>query len=585
MSVAKVLKLAEHRDRRQYRLAMTRAMVHGDAPRRALLEHLAEVADLTGSDRVAVVWIDEYGAGFVHPHLILDLLSDRPRRFFSSDPLQRAWDLGVPGALDDVMGSHHDRVATFAVALGSDGARGWFLVADSVTRRVHVDAERRDRLMFLAGESSAVVLHRDLDAPEDATAKFAGWRLLKDLEGYESNSRRSRVVGRRFEVGRLVIALVEDDLVTPDERRFELAERARESVHRDGDADESEVVLLGDLLNAYEVGDLAGLATLSLEAGHAAERDDHAHGALEMYRCAFKMASALGEPETAIEAARSSGRVLRRRGQWAEADHWYGLALKIAERAELWDLIARTRAGLAVIHKDRGDLTAARRGFEVALEAAGSAKDADTTASIYQDLMNLEFIAGDLPVAARHGWRAVNTSGTDEGRSKCLVAFAWILKELGDIDAAEDAYAVAKETAEDFYYRLYAYDGYAHMAALRGDAAAFDRRAAECDGLGWNDGPATAKAEILYFRGVSHALLGRREEARSWLEKAVAFAEHHAFEVVLENARGALAELPGAGFESRIAQSSPPPVRRSAPHEVRDGLRAMRDEVVGALSA
>lgn len=578
MSVAKVLTLAEHRDRRQYRLALARAMLHGDRGRGTLLEHLAEVADLTGSDRVAVVWIDEYGAGFVHPHVVLDLLSDRPRRFFSPDPLQRAWDLGVPGALDDVTGSNRDRLATFAVALGSDGARGWFLVADSLTRRVRVDEERRDRLMFLAGEASAIVLHRDLDTAEESGGAFAGWRLLKDLEGYESNERRSGMVGRRFEVGRLVAGLVEDDLVLPDERRYELASRARESIHGDAEVDAAESSLLGDLLQAYEVGDVPGLATQCLEAGHAAERDDHAHGALEMYRCAFEMAFALGEPATAIEAARSSGRVLRRRGQWAEADHWYGVALGIAERAELWDLIARTRAGLAVIQKDRGDISAAREGFEGALQAASSAKDADTTASIYQDMMNLEYVAGDLPVAARHGWRAVNTSATDEGRAQCLVGFAWILKELGDFDAAEDAYAVARETSEDFYYRLYAYDGYAHMAALRGDGAAFDVRAAECDELGWDDGPATAKAEILYFRGVSHALLGRCQEARSWLQRAVAFAEEHAFEVVLENSRAALAELSADGLKCS-------PIPKPAPPEVRDGLRAMRDEVLGVLSA
>lgn len=578
MSVAKVLKLAEHRDRRHYRLALARAMLVGDRSRRALFEHLAEVADLTGSDRVAVVWIDEYGAGFVHPHLVLDLLSDRPRRFFSPDPLQRAWDLGVPGALDDVAGPNRDRLATFAVALGSDGARGWFLVADSVTRRVRVDDERRDRLMFLAGESSAVVLHRDLDVADESVGTFAGWRFLKDLEGYESNARRSGVVGRRFEAGRLVVGLLEDDLVLPDERRQELAERARESIHGDNDLDHEESALLGDLLYAYEVGELPGLAAICLEAGQAAERDDHAHGALELYRCAFEMASALGEPATAIEAARSKGRVLRRRGQWAEADHCYNVALGIAERAELWDLIARTRAGLAVIQKDRGDIPAAREGLEKALEAAGAAKDADTTASIYQDLMNLEYVAGDLPVAARHGWRAVNTSATDEGRAKCLIGFAWILKELGDLDAAEDAYAVARETSDDFYYRLYAYDGYAHMAALRGDAASFDARAAECDALCWNDGPASAKAEILYFRGVSNALLGRKAEALQWLRRAEAFAAAHAFEVVLENTKGALTELSSDRLSIR-------PEARPAPADVRVGLRAMRDEVLGVLSA
>lgn len=577
MSVAKVLKLAEHRDRRHYRLALAEAMHEGDRSRQALLGHLAEVADLTGSDRVAIVWVDEYGPGFVHPHLVLDLLSDRPRRFFSADPLQRAWDHGVPGALDEVVRSHGERQATFAVALGSDGARGWFLVADSVTRTVRIDAQVRDRLMFLAGESSAVVLHRDLETP-GASPPFAGWRFLKDLEGHETDEVRSGVVGRRFEAGRLVVGLLEDDLFMSDERREELADRARSAMEDDGDVDAQEASLLTDLLDAYESGELSVLSTVCLEAGQAAERSDHVWGGLEFYRCAYEMAAALGDPATAIEAARSSGRTLRRRGQWAEADHWYTVALRIAERAELWDLIARTRAGLAVIHKDRGDIPAARDGFERALEAAGSAQDADTTASIYHDLMNLEYVAGELPVAARHGWRAVNTYATDGGRSRCLVSFATILTKLGDLDAAEDAYAVARETSDDFYYRLYAHDGFAHMAALRGDAEAFDRRAAECDELDWENGPTTVKAEILYFRGVSNAMLGRRESARSWLQRAVDLADEHSLEMVLSDARKALEELAG----QRPVQATP---RSEAPSEVREGLRALRAEVVGELSA
>lgn len=578
MSVAKVLKLAEHRDRRRYRVALTRAMFGRDRARKTLIGHLAEVADLTISDRVAAVWIDEYGPGVVHPYIVLDLLSDRPRRLFSIEPLQKAWDFGIPGVLDELGAATDERAATFSVALGSDGARGWFLVADSVTRQLHVDDDRRDRLMFLAGEISSVVLHADLDRTDEEEGSFVGWAFLKDLEGHESDDARSAIVGRRFEVGRLMAGLVEEDLCVPTERRGELAERAWESVSSDADVEADELSLLGDMLEAYEDGELSRIGTVTLEAGQAAERIDHVAGALELYRCAYEIAAALGDAETGIEAARSSGRVLRRRGEWKKADGWYRTALDVAQRAQIWDLIARTLAGLAVIRRDLGDFSDARDGLEEALQAASKSNDADTTASIYVDLMVLEHQAGELPLAARHGWRAVNTYESDEGRSHCLVTFAWILKELGDLEAAEDAYAVACETANDFYYSIHAHDAFAHMAALRGDAEAFDNRAAECDALGWDDGPATAKAQILYFRGLSHRLLGRTDEARSWLERAVDYARAHSLEVVLDDARAALRELSGAPFEVKRQATSAPP-------EIRAGLRAMRDEVVGPLSA
>lgn len=578
MSVANVLKLAEHRDRRLHRLSLARTMVRPDRTRTALVDHLSEVADLTGSDRVAVVWIDEYGPGLVHPHVVLDLLSDRPRRYFSAEPLQKAWDFGIPGAHDETVDGGTDRSATFAVALGSDGARGWFVVADSVTRRLRLDEGRRERVMFLAGETSAIVLHRDLDAAgdEEGGAVFAGWRFLKDLEGHESDEARGEIVGRRFEVGRLTRGLVDEDLAMAEPRRAELAGRARDSLAAEPPEDEAERELLEALLDAYEAADLPALATAALALGESAERLDHVHGALELHRCAYDVASALSAPKLAVEAARAKGRIYRRRGAWEKADRWYGVALAIAEGAGLWELIARTRAGLAVIDRERGDMDAARDGLHHALEAAEAAKDADTTASIYQDLMVVEHMAGDLPIATRHGWRAVNTYASESGRTRCLVSFGTILKELGDWDAAEDAYTVVCRTSDELYYRMYASDALAHMAALRGDADAFDRRAAECDALGWEDGPSTAKAEIMLYRGISHALLGRRERARSWLERTIAFAGEHGFERVLGRAEEELAAVDD-GREARE-----PLTPKTAPPEVREGLRAMRSEIAGA---
>lgn len=72
---------------------------------------------------------------------------------------------------------------------------------------------------------------------------------------------------------------------------------------------------------------------------------------------------------------------------------------------------------------------------------------------------------------------------------------------------------------------MYAWDALAYLAALRGDEAAFEDRAARCDALGWESGQRAAAAEILYYRGLSYRALGRLDEADEWLTRAIDFAE------------------------------------------------------------
>ena len=101
MSVAKVLRLDDYRDRRLHRLKLASALYSVDASRLEIFRHLVEVAELSAADRVATVWVDEYGPGLVHPYVVLDLLSDRPRGSFQVEPLHKAWEMGIPGAHDD----------------------------------------------------------------------------------------------------------------------------------------------------------------------------------------------------------------------------------------------------------------------------------------------------------------------------------------------------------------------------------------------------------------------------------------------------------------------------------------------------
>ena len=208
---------------------------------------------------------------------------------------------------------------------------------------------------------------------------------------------------------------------------------------------------------------------------------------------------------------------------------------------------------------------------------AENSGDRDTIATSHAGRLGLNKVAGDLPAALAHGWRAVEVSESDLARTRCLATLAGALGEYGDREAADDAWAIVARTSDEQYYRFYAHDALAYLAALRGDGDAFDAQARLCDELDWENGLRSAKAEILYYRGLGCRALGRAEMAQSWLERAIAFAEEHSFNQVLFHAEGALETLTTHTEESDVAIPA-------APAEVRNGVRAMREGLVLALA-
>lgn len=581
MSAAKVLQLDDYRDRRLHRLNLMDALYSVDASRLEIFRHLVEVAELSGADRVATVWVDEYGPGLVHPYVVLDLLSDRPRSSFPAEPLHKAWEIGIPGAHDDGMQAGSTGPSTFAVALGSDGARAWFLVAEAASPRPSLHQDKRDRLMFLAGECSAVALHRDLDTKQDGEvdgsddARFAGWPILKDLEGREDDEAVGRQIAQRFVVARLIRMLLDEDLTVPRERVTEQVRSARAELAHGHGLDGREYRLWVRVLDSYEAHDLDLLGRTLITLGEMAEARDHLHGSLELYLCAYQITAAIAAPEAAGEAARYRARVLRRRALWDDAHSWYDAAHAIASAARLDLLAANALAGIALIKKDRGNLPAAREFYAKALAMAQKSGDRDTIATVHAGLLGLNRVAGDLPAALAHGWLAVEVSESDVAKTRCLATLAGALGEYGDREAAEDAWAIVARTSDEQYYRIYAHDALAHLAALRGDGDAFDAQVKLCDELDWESGPRSAKAEILYFRGLGCRALGRLDIAQAWLERAVAFAEQYSFNQILFDAEGALETLASPVDE----RNTPAP---AAPPAVRDGVRAMREGLVRA---
>jgi hypothetical protein len=583
-----VLKLDDYRGRRDLRLRLATSLHRADPGRAELVEHLARLAFLVNADRVATVWVDEYGPGLVHPHVVLDLLNDRPRRTFSIEPLRRAWDNGVPGVQESGGWSKADGSPwTLAVALGSDGSRSWFLVADAVAPRPALGSRLRDLVMFVAGECSAVVLHRDLDAALARTGtdnrqsrpRFAGWPILQDIEGREGDERVGQRVAIRFIVARLPRLLVEDDLAIPLERLRQQAQRARDEVEAklvgiDADA---ETHLWSEVLDAFQAGDLEALGTALLELGGTVEGHLHLHGATELYALAYEMFAACGMVTAAVEAARFAGRAQRRLARWDEAHRWYGVARDIAETASLEHKVAVVLDGVANIHRDRGNHPAARETLHLAETYATRSGDRRAIASVHHGLLALEHVAGNLEEALAHGWKAAVTYSDSRDQVEVLASLAGALIDAGELQAAEDAWSIVAHLADTEYYRIFSAEALAYVAALQGRRADWARRAAASDARNWDSGSEVAKAEVLLMRAQSHAALGSISEARRWAESCVSFAEANGFSRTVFDAEQVLRELdrPQKTTEAPV-EPAPPRIR-----EVRDGLHDMRLELAG----
>ena len=599
MSQFEIVYLDSYRGRRDTRFRRTLALHGHDANRSKILQHLWEALSLAGADRGAVVWLDEYGPGSAHPHALLDLAADRPRRFFSPIPLRAAWDSGVPGLFDlpqaeGRWGRLGEGIAsTSVIALGSDGPRSWFLVIDSLTPRVALNRRTAGDLMFLAGEIASVVLHRDLAGTRSSresgdstgvdsqgeTNSFPGWPVLRDLEGRRRDDEVSRAIGNRFLVARLVQGLAEDDLVTDPESISHQVKSVREELGS-YDRSDPEACVWSRVLQAVAAFDHSELVAAVLEWGKIVEGRGHLNGALEILAVAYELARATGSADAAADAARFQGKVYRTQANWAQAVSWYEVAGKIAEGTGDPRKLAMVLDGLANAHRDRGNLPRAKEVLQEVLEIGRETGDRYALAIAHHDLMTVEKLRGDLVGAIQHGWIAVQSYDSRDGSLRALFDLAGVLRERGELSAAWDAYTVVSDQVEGLEARIMALDALAYVAALRGDRAQHHELRARLDAEGWREVSPVYRGQVLYYRGLSHRALGEEVECGEWLGKALSFAERHGLNKLIFDAEKALKESSSVQAPETTQATN----RESVPEEilgVRQGLREMREALAG----
>ncbi len=580
MSTTPVLRLDAFRGRKKQRVERTLLLLTPDEARRRLGELVAEAMRVASADRGALVWIDEFGPVAPRAHVVLDLLAERPRRDFDVRVLHRAWDFGVPGAVDLAEPGQGPRPGsgdarnTFCVCLGSDGLRTWFLVVDSMAGRRALGTDERARMLHIAGQCTTVVLNREmLQAAHGPrrTSGFTGWTVLSDIDLLDASEDR---ISERFLILRVVRTLLDDELDPEPAQTRERVRLLREQLTRSEELPHWEAVL-----QAVEARDPAALASAVLRVGLRAEEVGEFEGAIEAFRSGYWIAALAAEEGSALEGARYLGRTLRRVGRWDDSEFFYGHAVELAR--QFGDVRGEALAldGLAATIRTRGNLPGARRVLDDALKAAERSGDAHAVGSVHQHLMTVHHLAGSGDRAIEHGWASVGAFESPRDRLRALVSLAGILLDLGEVELAELAYGIALERLEETYYMAFAVEGHAHSAALLGDREIYERRYARLTEELRQAGGVDFQVQSGLYRGRAYRALGDDAEAERWFREALAMAEHlglNAYVFEAETALQALADgqpEPGKGpydFDGSLLA------------EVRGGLEGLRLELVGA---
>jgi tetratricopeptide (TPR) repeat protein len=438
-------------------------LMHGTSPRREevarLLARLVFEADCSGA---AFGKADAGGRSTLAPvHAISTSATVR-------------WDAKLPG--------------TFVRVVGRERVTAWYLMVRGV------DQERLDRtgpLLSLVIESLARAGSQDRPTIPPLVDAGPYGRFLEALDAY-------RLAG--FSLGRKSAG---------EFLRGEL----RQAFGRRPSGSALAVLLAA--------ADPERLSVALSDFGHDLEDSGNLREAAAVFVILYELALLRADADVGIDAARWAGRAFRKIADWPQALAWYGLARRLSEHEGDFLRLVRVLDGIGNTHRERGAFPKARQCYRDAWKVAQVARNPIETANVALGLMTVEREAGRWESAASFGWTALGLQSDRAERANLLLNIGTLLRDGGDLEAAERAYRVTAILAEASDVRLMARDALAYCAALAGDANAYAMLRPRARGV-----PPYLRAQIGYFRGAALMALDD-PRARRVLRATERYAREH----------------------------------------------------------
>ncbi|NIP60255.1 MAG: hypothetical protein GWM92_18055 [Gemmatimonadetes bacterium] len=259
-------------------------------------------------------------------------------------------------------------------------------------------------------------------------------------------------------------------------------------------------------------------------AARAARSGGRLGEAARDYEEAWREAGLVDRREDRIVAAIGRGNVAVDRGRWDEAERWYGRARELADgdrslRRERWQILQN----LAIVHRRRGELGAAREALETAENEARDLDDPDAVVEVGNGWGQLLLADGNARGAELYFRRALEAARSPRARVTVAVNLGEALLaqgralEAGEAAREAEAEALARGVTGKLpeVYRLLA-----AVARKRGEGEAFVLLERALRLIEDHDLPAFEEGLTLEAYGGLRLERGDREAGISALERA-----------------------------------------------------------------
>jgi len=281
-----------------------------------------------------------------------------------------------------------------------------------------------------------------------------------------------------------------------------------------------------------------------------------------------------GASHIEIEAHIRMAECHRHRAEWERAEHAFATAATVAVRAGDRAAALRARCYGASVTAERGNLDDADAQLTSVEQEAAQMRRLDLLALGRHGRAHVAFLRGDVELAARLAFEALEHLPDPRERDRALADVAAAFAELGVRSAARDAQLIISATTQDSYVRWTSLINLMELAAGDRVQPAFEqyRRALVAERLP----PRLAGYFHYYAAGGAHAF-GDAPAARDEYRRALGIATRAGLTPLARDAAAALRAL-----EVEAPPPDAPPARDPTPAtaSIAGALARMRETVM-----
>lgn len=287
------------------------------------------------------------------------------------------------------------------------------------------------------------------------------------------------------------------------------------------------------------------------------------------------------------------GRLARKRAAYPQAEAWLRYAVRLARRAARWEIYALGLAGIANLHRQRGNLRMAERFHRLSLKTARRHGLRTMEGDALYDLAVLAIDVGDMRRAVDRGREALQAYGPEHSRVYRLAHdFAWcMMNEYGAFEQAAHVFQALLEHVWEQPFRLLVVANLCRAAAGAGWSDVFEEAWIDAWVQIRTGGSRAEHAGALLQLAAAAANVRARERCEWAATEALSLAEARNERLVAERARSMIEAVrrprwsdedavllsAGSGASLRRARRAPPVVMEMFAMELPGLFRARRD--------